>query len=307
MARESHGREGAPAAFAQERHTRILDLLSERGRIRNTELADLLGVTEPTVRKDVADLARQRRLNRVHGGAIALRPVFEPDLDSRTTRNAEAKTKIAQACLALISTGDAVYIDSGTTMLRLAELLADAETGPGNAGQEGSGQGGSGQAPRNINVLTNALAVAQILADRPGIRHTVLGGSYRPAGGCFVGPLALANLGEFTVNVAFLGVTGLTEHGFTVADQAEAQVKRAVADRARRVVVAMDHTKLGTADFVKICDLDAVGTIVTDSPNDYLTELCRERGVELIDANNRASRYQAAVPVPTKNPMGQFV
>jgi DeoR/GlpR family transcriptional regulator of sugar metabolism len=280
MPRESHGREGTPAAFAQERHARILELLAERGRIRNTELADLLGVTEPTVRKDVADLARQRRLNRVHGGAIALRPVFEPDLDTRVTRNAEAKTKIARACLALITAGDAVYIDSGTTMLRLAEHLADAETG----------SAADRHAPRNINVLTNALAVAQILAARPGIRHTVLGGSYRPVGGCFVGPLALANLGEFTVNIAFLGVTGLTEHGFTVADQAEAQVKRAVADRARRVVVAMDHTKLGTADFVKICDLDAVGTIVTDDPNDYLTALCQERGVELINASRPAPR-----------------
>jgi DeoR/GlpR family transcriptional regulator of sugar metabolism len=258
------------AAFAQERHARILDLLAERGRIRNTELAALLGVTEPTVRKDVTDLARQRRLTRVHGGAIALRPVFEPDLGTRATRNAEAKTRIARACLSLIATGDAVYIDSGTTMLRIAELLAEA--------------------PRNINVLTNALAVAQVLAERPGVRHTVLGGTYRPTGGCFVGPLAMANLGEFTVNIAFLGVTGLTEHGFTVADLAEAQVKRAAADRARRVVVAMDHTKLGTADFAQICELDAVSTIVTDGPNDYLTGLCRDRGVELIDASRPAPR-----------------
>ena len=84
--------------------------------------------------------------------------------------------------------------------------------------------------------------------------------------------------------MSFIGVTGLTEHGFTVADMGEAQVKKAVIDRARRVVIAMDHTKLGAADFAKVCDLDAVATIVTDSPNAYLAQLCIDAGVDLIDA-----------------------
>ena len=259
-------------AFAEERQARILALLGERGRIRNTELAELLGVTEPTVRKDVADLARQRRLRRTHGGVIAVRPTFEPDLPARVGRNAEAKTRIARACLSLVSAGDAVYLDGGSTVLRIAELMAD-ETDPLRA-------------TWNVNVLTNAVAVAQTLADRPGVRHTMLGGTYRPTGGCFVGPLTLADLETFTVNVAFLGVTGLTEQGFTVADLGEAQVKKAIVDRARRVVVAMDVTKLGTSDFAKVCDLDAVATVVTDGPPDYLVELCHAAGVELIDANS---------------------
>ncbi|KAK1184370.1 DeoR/GlpR family DNA-binding transcription regulator [Streptomyces sp. NBS 14/10] len=266
--------EGKPTAFAEERHARILQLLGERGRIRNSELAELLGVTEPTVRKDVADLARQQLLRRTHGGAMAVRPAFEPDLPSRVTRHAEAKTKIARACLELIRGGDAVFLDGGSTVLRIAELLAEAS---------------AGQPPRNINVLTNAIGVAQTLADREGIRHTVLGGTYRPAGGCFVGPLTLADLDSFTVNVAFIGVTGLSEQGFTVADLGEAQVKKAVVDRARRVVVAMDHSKLGVADFAKVCDIEAVGAIVTDEPNEYLTELCEEAGVELIMADDSAS------------------
>jgi DeoR/GlpR family transcriptional regulator of sugar metabolism len=265
---------GRTAAFAEERQARILQLLDERGRIRNKELAELLGVTEPTVRKDVADLARQHLLHRTHGGAIAVRPAFEPDLPSRVIRHAEAKTKIARACLDLISDGDAVFLDGGSTILRLAELLADSS---------------STWPPRNVNVLTNAVSVAQAVADRAGIRHTVLGGSYRPTGGCFVGPLTLADLDNFTVNVAFIGVTGLSEQGFTVADLGEAQVKKAVIDRARRVIVAMDHSKLGAADFAKVCDIDAVDAIVTDEPGDYMTKLCKEAGVELISAEGSAS------------------
>ena len=138
--------------------------------------------------------------------------------------------RIARACLDLIDTGDAVFLDSGSTVLAIAEQL----TVTASAGE-----------PRNVNVLTNALAVAQTLADRAGIRHTVLGGYYRPTGGCSVGPLTEEDLTRFTVNLAFLGVTGVTEQGFTVADLSEAQVKRAVIDRARRVVITMRPPRSG--------------------------------------------------------------
>jgi DeoR/GlpR family transcriptional regulator of sugar metabolism len=266
----------APAPFAEERQARILALLGERGRIRNSELAELLGVTEPTVRKDVADLAQQRRLQRTHGGVIALRPAFEPALPVRVGRNAEEKTRIARACLGLIGVGDAVYLDGGSTVLRIAELLADDTD--------------AAQGTWNLNVLTNSVAVAQTLADRAGIRHTVLGGTFRPTGGCLVGPLTLSALEAFTVNIAFVGVTGLTEQGFTVADLSEAQVKAAVVDRARRVVVPMDHTKLGASDFAKVCDLDAVTTIVTNAAPAYLSDLCDANGIELIDADLGSAR-----------------
>lgn len=265
--------DGKPAAFAEERHARILELLGERGHVRTSELAELLRVTEPTVRKDVADLARQQLLHRTHGGAMAARPAFEPDLPARVTRNAEAKTRIARACLVLITDGDAVFLDGGSTVLRIAELLVDAS---------------AAALARNVNVLTNALAVAQTLANQAGLRHTVLGGTYRPAGGCFIGPLTLSDLEGFTVNVAFIGVTGLSDMGFTVADLNEAQVKAAVVDRARRVVVVMDHSKLGAADFAKVCNLDAIDVLVTDEPNEYLATLCHEAGVELVSAAGNA-------------------
>lgn len=257
-------------AFAEERHAAILKILGQRGRIRNTELAALLGVTEPTVRKDVADLARQNLLHRTHGGVIAQRPSREPDLPTRVVRNVEAKTRIARRCLAMIADGDAVFLDGGSTVLRIAELLAEGRR--------------AGSGPHNANVLTDALPVAQVLAEQPGVRSTLLGGSFRPSSGVFVGPLAVAAIKQFTVNLAFLGVTGVSEDGFTVADLAEAQLKQAVMDRARRVVVVMDRSKVGAADFAKVCEVDAVGTIVTDEADDFLADLCATAGVELLVA-----------------------
>ncbi|MEP6651091.1 MAG: DeoR/GlpR family DNA-binding transcription regulator [Lapillicoccus sp.] len=268
MARPDPAAAAATPSFAAERHQQILQLLAERGRVRNTDLAALLSVTEPTIRKDIADLARQGRLNRTHGGAIALRPAFEPDLPARMSTNMEAKLRIAAACLRLLQPGDAVFLDSGSTVLSIADAMAQqTRDTPGLW---------------NVNILTNAIAVAVALADKPGIRHTVLGGTYRSTGGCFVGPLTIDDLAKFTVNTAFIGVTGLTDQGFTVADIGEAQVKQAVIERARRVVIPMDHTKIGAADFSLICSLDNVTTVVTDEPNPYLDALCAEAGVEVI-------------------------
>jgi DeoR/GlpR family transcriptional regulator of sugar metabolism len=118
----------------------------------------------------------------------------------------------------------------------------------------------------------------------PGIRHSVLGGQYRLAGGCFVGPLTIEALQRFTLNIAFVGVTGLSPLGFTVADVNEAQVKTAAMERARRVIVPMDHTKVGVADFVKVCDPDRVETVVTDEPNADLARMCKDHGVRLVVA-----------------------
>ena len=99
-----------------------------------------------------------------------------------------------------------------------------------------------------------------------------------------VGPLTVEALQRFTLNIAFIGVTGLSEMGFTVADVNEAQVKMAAMDRARRVIVPMDHSKVGAADFVKVCDPDRVETVVTDEPNEHLAQMCRDHGVRLVIA-----------------------
>ena len=259
--------------FADERRRRILELVNARGRVRVSELAHLVGVTEPTVRKDITDLDGQRLLRRTHGGALAVRPAYEANVAARADTNVAGKRAIARACLAEIKDGDAIFVDSGTTMMALAEALA-----PGALPGEGA------PLPVNVNVLTNALEVARALAGVPGVRHNVLGGQYRALGGCLVGPLTVEALQRFTLNIAFIGVTGLSEMGFTVADVNEAQVKMAAMDRARRVIVPMDHSKVGAADFVKVCDPDRVETVVTDEPNEHLAQMCRDYGVRLVIA-----------------------
>lgn len=268
------GAEGLPGAdgrpvFTEERRTKILEIVAARGRVRIAELADLLSVTEPTVRRDVADLDRQRLLRRTHGGALAVRPAVEPALSMRATINTVAKQRIAAACAAMIDDGDSIYLDSGSTVGAIAEELTRRTSAPGTT-------------PRNVNVVTNAFGVAVQLGDVSTIRHSMLGGQYRALGGCLVGPLAVSTMGQFTVNTAFIGVTGLSDHGFTVSDVNDAQLKNVVMDRARRVVVAMDASKVGADDFCRLCDLDRIHVIVTDRADEWLTERCTAAGVEVV-------------------------
>ena len=149
------------------------------------------------------------------------------------------KEAIAEACLALLADGDSVFLDSGTTVEALARKLA-------------------GQANTlRLSVLTSSLGVATALAEVPTIDCVLLGGQLRRVDGSVVGDLALENLQRFTFSAAFLGVSGFSELGISVGSLAEAALKAAVIERARRVVLPVDHRKVGATDFARVCELDS--------------------------------------------------
>jgi DeoR/GlpR family transcriptional regulator of sugar metabolism len=250
--------------FAHERQARIAELVATRGRARIGELAQLFGVTEPTVRKDLSALQERGLLKRTYGGALALRPIVERELAGREGTNQAAKAAIARACLDLLRDGDSVFLDSGTTVDAIARALAAQSDGP------------------RLSVLTNALGVAHALADVPGIDCVLLGGQLRRVDGSVVGALALDNLQRFTFSVAFIGVSGLSELGVSVGSVSEAAVKRAVIERARRVVLPVDHTKVGATDFARVADLDEIDVVVMDETTPAVTELCEGFGIELV-------------------------
>jgi len=243
-------------AFAMERRERIWRLVTERGRVRTSELAQQFNVTEPTIRKDIAELESRSLLRRAHGGAVARRPMTEIPLDERERKFMPEKQRIAQACLELIDDGDAIFLDGGTTTIQLAMLLADRAEG----------------VPRDIKVITNSFAIAEVLGNRLDEHPVVIGGRFRPQGRCFVGPLAMKSLEQFRVDVAFIGVTGVNADGAFAADISEAEIKAAATRRAARVVIPMDHSKVGLTDFIEVCPLSDVDVIVTDQADQQLTE-----------------------------------
>ena len=251
--------------FADERQQQIADLVIAHGKVRTAQLTNLFGVSEPTLRKDLSVLEERGLLKRTHGGAVSVRPPREQEVANRAAHNAEAKQAIALACLQEISDRDAIFLDNGTTVYQIARNL--------------------GRSGRYVTVLTNAPAVAETIADLPTITHVLLGGHFRRISGCLVGPLALENLNRFTINTAFIGVSGLSENGVTVSDLNEAQLKAAVISRAQRVILSIDHTKVGTVDFARVCGIDEIDVVVTDQENLYLQKWCSSHNIRLVVAS----------------------
>jgi DeoR/GlpR family transcriptional regulator of sugar metabolism len=250
------------SAFPDERQAYIAQMVATQGKIRVSQLTERFGISDPTARKDLAVLEQKGLLKRTHGGAVSVRPPIEQEVASRQARNWEAKVAIARVSVQLLSSGEAVFLDNGSTVQQIAHALA-----------------GSGL---RLTVLTGAPVVAEAIADAPGITHILLGGQLRKLSGCLIGPLATENLKLFRIGTAFIGASGVSEAGVTVADLSESRLKAAVVAQAQRVIVPVDHSKVGLSDFVKVCNLDEIDTIITDRRTEYLETLCRTHGIELV-------------------------
>jgi DeoR family transcriptional regulator, fructose operon transcriptional repressor len=252
--------------YPEERQHAIAVLVTERGRVGVTALADDFGVTTETVRRDLAVLERAGRLHRVHGGAVPVGALAlaEPALAERIGRRAEQKSKIAHAALDLLpGTGGSIALDGGSTTAALADLL----------GSE-----------RRLLVATHCVPIAARLSATAGVTVHLLGGRVRGVTQCAVGESTLGALADLRVDVAFLGTNGITaDHGFTTPDQAEAAVKRAMVAAGRQVVVLADSSKLGPEHTVRFARPQDVDVLVTDDGADQraVAEL-EARGIEVV-------------------------
>lgn len=258
------------------RHSRldaILELLSERGKLDVEELVQALGVSAATVRRDLDRLADQQLLTRTHGGAVPTAASYDLPLRYKATRFVDAKLRIARAGAAMVRTGQVVGFNGGTTTTEVARALTRRI--------ELAGEGQSG-----LTVVTNALNIATELAVRRHIKIVTLGGVARPQSYELIGPLADASLTQVNLDLLFLGVDAFDiEHGATASHEGEASINRKLAERASRVVVVADHSKLGRSAFARICDADQVDVLLTDAEPDVGTAAAlAERGVEVVVA-----------------------
>lgn len=247
-----------------ERHTLIVKRAKEMSTVEVSGLAEEMNVTPETVRRDLTVLERRGLLRRVHGGAVAVESLgFEPAPDVRAGHRSDDKRRIAAAALAYVPNGGSIIIDAGTTTIGIAEGLP--------IGVE-------------LNVLTNSLTVAAVVARRPDLALHVLGGRVRSRTQATIGDWGLTALGGVHVDVAFIGTNGLSvAAGLTTPDQAEAAVKRAMAGCASRVIVVADSSKIGAAHFARFADLRDVEVLITDGGIDPETlEEIRAAGPEVV-------------------------
>jgi DeoR family transcriptional regulator, aga operon transcriptional repressor len=231
-----------------DRLRRILELVDTDATSSVDELAEALSVSSATVRRDLAQLDSQGLVVRSHGGAMRVERGFELPIRYRETDRAAEKKRIAAAAATFAQDGAVVGVTGGTTTMEVARALVDRH---------------------GLTVVTNALNIAAELALRPNIRLVVTGGIARPASFELVGPVAERTIDEFNVDIAFVGVDGVSVRaGCTTHNDWESLTNAALVRRAAQVVVVADSSKLGQVKFARICSIDEIDVLITDSGAD---------------------------------------
>jgi DeoR/GlpR family transcriptional regulator of sugar metabolism len=258
--------------LAQLRQARILEELHRSGGVRVSNLTELLGVSDMTIRRDLEQMARKGLLSKVHGGATVVETAsaLEPGFDAKSHLETIEKEAIARHAVSLVRPGMAVGITAGTTTWALATHLA---------------------AVANLTVVTNSLKVAEVLHAQGRRDETVvLTGGIRTPSDALVGPIAVAALRSLHVDMVIMGVHGIDERaGLTTPNLLEAETNRAFVDAARRLVVVADNTKWGVVGLAQIAPLGAVSTLITDDrlPSEALQSL-RERMADVVCVSARS-------------------
>lgn len=257
--------------YAEERRRQIASLTAVEGRVNVTELSQKFDVTAETIRRDLAVLDRDGIVHRVHGGAVASQTfqTTEFSLDARFRSASGAKSAIAQAAMQFVPpAGGSIFLDSGTTINAVADLISDHPDA------------------HTWSIVTNSLPIALSLSSRQVTEVQLLGGSVRAITQAVVGDTALRTLALMRADVAFIGTNALTlDHGLSTADSQEAAVKSAMVTNAHKVVVLSDSTKLGNDYLVSFASVDEVDVLVTDdNASETFVKSLRDRDINVVIA-----------------------
>ena len=238
---------GSP--IPEERRLVIMEHLRTRSLVKPAELADELGVSVETIRRDLVSLEEDGLVRRVYGGATSIAArAFEPAYEQRRMSYRERKHAIGRLAAGLVSGGDTLILDIGTSVAQLAGELSAAHRGI---------------------VLTNSLLVANTLAGREGIEVVTSGGNVRAGDLACFGPVSQAFFRDYFADKAFMGCGGVdAQMGLTDYYPEEIASRRVIIEHAAERYVLADSSKLGHLAFGKVCDLADLTAVITDDQGD---------------------------------------
>lgn len=237
--------------LTEQRHEKIYHLLEREGSIRTITLCDALQTSRETIRRDLETMEAKGLLRRIRGGAMKLeaqqgKSMTYTSFSQRKDEHLHNKEKIALKAVSYISEGEAIALDSGTTSLALAKVVKTRF--------------------QSLTVVTNSFAVAQELAGSEGITLVLTGGVYRADEEAFVSDVATLIFSKINVDVFFLTTCGISvERGITYQRMDEISVQNKMMEAADRTIVLADSSKLGNNSLVKMCGLEKVSLVITDS------------------------------------------
>lgn len=229
-----------------QRLSRISDLIKTRGAVSVSEISEVLGISESTVRRDLNKLNDFGLVERTYGGAVAVEyTTHEPHFNERRHHNTKEKFVIGHYSLRFIEPGQSVIFDSSSTVLALVEAFREQ--------------------PVQITAVTNDLHIASDLSNIQDIEVLVTGGEIRPGSQTLWGSTAQTFLKNIHADIAVMGIHAIT--GITLSDTSVriAEMKKAIMNAANRIVLLADHSKFGTPAFIEVGSLEHIADLVTNT------------------------------------------
>lgn len=227
------------------RQARIVDLVSQQDAVTVEGLAADFNISPETIRRDLSILADAGHVRKVHGGARAAQLQEEGPFKDRMNKNTLAKRVIAEKVARLVSPRQTIFLDTGTTTLICAEVLARID---------------------GLKVITNSCQIASTFANGSGGADIyLLGGQYRGDNAQSVGAITVEEVGRYNADCAIITVSALDTCGAMDVSHEEAQVARAMLAASSRTVVAADSTKFNQRTVFNVCELSQIDTLVVDA------------------------------------------
>jgi|GEM_PF-35576 len=237
-------RMGIAVLLVEERRNQLLEMVRQRGFASLPELADVLKVSESTIRRDLDHLEESGSARRTHGGVFYTGPAPKmPPFDERQPAQWDKKQLIAQRAAALVEDGDTILLDGGSTTYEVARLLVG----------------------RPLQIVTNSLPVANLFASNSNNDLVLVGGYVYPRTGVSLGPYANEMLGRINVRRTILSVSGLNERGYYNSNLLLVEAELAMMKAADEVIVVVDSTKFGRQSLVHLCPLNEAQHLVVDN------------------------------------------
>ncbi|MGB3409004.1 MAG: DeoR/GlpR family DNA-binding transcription regulator [Jannaschia sp.] len=248
-----------------QRQQKILTLIEDTSRVRVEDLALRFATSPQTIRKDLQALAGLHHIVRFHGGATLIGGAEYTAAAERQAEALPAKIAIGAAVAARLPPSGAVFLNSGTTTVQVVRMMTDA---------------------RQLRIIVDNVDTAAEIRAYPGIEAIVPGGMVRRGDGAILGAEAVDYIRQFRPDYAVIGAAAVAEDGALLDyDLAEVQVCRAMMDKARHVILAVDATKFRRNAPVRLGHLSAIHTLVTDDAVPaWVAPLCAECEVDLVIA-----------------------
>ncbi|KTE99752.1 transcription regulator, DeoR family [Lacticaseibacillus paracasei] len=236
-----------------ERQQIIMDKLNDKGSVRIADLTKELDVSRETLRKDIAELGRQGKLQVIRGGAVLNKPVNETIYNQRLQQNLAEKQLIAQNAVKLITEGDSVFVGNGTTAALVATAIKT-------------------QGFNNLVVITTSINVLKALEDADPIQVVLLGGGLRRIEGSLSGPLTLASIDGIFCDIGFFGSGGVSvDRGVTNHYFSEIEVDKKMMQHCRIKVLLADHSKFTKMNPFRTASIEDYDIILSDRGLDDAT------------------------------------